>query len=74
MNINVFKHEESDKTSADSTHTWGACGRKLIDPPAVSISHPSTIDTEYVFVFSNTITIFNISLINDYLINIQEIN
>ena len=74
LNINVFKHEEGDNTSVDSTHTRGACGRELIDPPAVSVSHPPTIDAEYVFVFSNTITIFKITLINDYLINNQEIN
>ena len=74
LNINVFKHEESDNSSVDSTHTWGACGRELIDSPAVSVSHPPTIDTEYKFVSSNTITIFKITLINDYLINNQEIN
>ena len=33
LNINVFKNEESDKTSADDAHTQGACGRELIDSP-----------------------------------------
>ena len=47
--INVFKCEESDKASVDSTHTQGACGGDLIDSPAVSVSHSSTIDAEYVF-------------------------
>ena len=60
-NINVFKHEESDKVSVDSTHTQGACGGESIDPPVVSASHSSTIDAEYVFVSSNTITIFKIA-------------
>ena len=31
LNINAFKDEEGDKTSVDNTHTWGACGRELID-------------------------------------------
>ena len=57
LNINVFKHEESDKVSVDSTHTQGACGGESIDSPAVSASHFSTMDAEYVFVSSNTITI-----------------
>ena len=57
-NINVFKHEESDRASVDSTHTQGACGGESIDSPAVSISHFPTIDAEYVFVSLNTITIF----------------
>ena len=61
LNINSFKNEESDKTSVDNTHTQGACGRELIDSPAVSVSHSLTIDAEYVFVFSNIITIFNIT-------------
>ena len=74
LNINPFKNEENDKTSVDNTHTQGACGRELIDPPAVSVSHSPTIDAEYVFVFSNIVTIFKISLINIYLINNQEIN
>ena len=73
-NVNVFKHEESDKVSVDSTHTQGACGGESIDSPIVSVSHSSTIDAEYVFVSSNTITIFKIALMNDYLINNQKIN
>ena len=55
-NINVLKHEESDKASVDSTHTEGACGGESIDSPTVSILHSPTIDVEYVFVSSNTIT------------------
>ena len=58
LNINVFKHEESDKVSVDNIHTQGACGGESIDSPAVSVSHPPTIDVEYVFVPSNTVTIF----------------
>ena len=61
LNINFFKNEESDKTSVDNTHTQGAYRRELIDSPAVSVSHPPTIDTEYAFAFSNIITIFNIT-------------
>ena len=57
LNINVFKHEESDKVSVDSTHTQGACGGESIDSPTVSILHSPTIDVEYVFVSSNTVTI-----------------
>ena len=68
-NINVFKHEESVKASVDSTHTQGACGGDLMDSPAMGASHSSTIDVEYVFVSSNTITILKIVLMNDYLIN-----
>ena len=60
LNINVFKHEESDKVSVDSTHTQGACGGESIDSPIVSASHSSTIDAEYVFVSSNTITILRL--------------
>ena len=56
-NINVFKHEESDKASVDSTHTQGACGGDPIDSPTVSVLHSPTIDVEYVFVSSNTVTI-----------------
>ena len=74
LNINPFKNEESDKTSVDNTHTQGACGRELTDSPAVSVSHSPTIDAEYVFVSPNIVTIFNITLINVYLINNQEIN
>ena len=50
LNINVFKHEESDKASVDNTHTQGACGGDLIDSSAASVSHSPTIDVEYVFV------------------------
>ena len=60
LNINSFKNEESDKTSVDNTHTQGAYGGEWIDSLAVSVSHSLTIDAEYVFVFSNIITIFNI--------------
>ena len=56
LNINVFKYEESDKASVDSTHTQGACGGESIDSPTVSIFHSPTIDVEYVFVSSNTVT------------------
>ena len=56
-NINVFKHEESDKASVDSTHIQVACGGNPIDSPTVSVPHSPTIDVEYVFVSSNTITI-----------------
>ena len=56
-NINVFKHEESDKGSVDSTHTEGACGGESIDSPTGSVLHSPTIDVEYVFVSSNTVTI-----------------
>ena len=61
-NINVFKHEESDKASVDSTHTQGACGGEPIDSPTVNVLHSPTTDVKYVFVSSNTVTIFNISL------------
>ena len=73
MNINAFKNEESDKTSADDAHTQGACGGESIDSSTVSVSHSPTIDAEYVFVFSNTVTIFKITLINDYLLIINSI-
>ena len=65
--INVFKHEESVKASVDSTHTQGVCGGDPTDSPTVSILHSPTIDVEYVFVSSNTVTILR--LMNDYLIN-----
>ena len=65
-NINVFKHEESVKAGVDSTHTQGACGGDLMDSPTVSVPHSPTIDVEYVFVFSNTVIVFKIILINDY--------
>ena len=60
VNIQIlmsFKYEESDKASVDSTHTQGACGGESIDSPTVSILHSPTIDVEYVFVSSNTVTI-----------------
>ena len=59
-NINVSKHEESVKASVDSTHTQGACGGDLIDPPTVGVSHSPTIDAEYVFVSSNTVIILRL--------------
>ena len=59
LNINVFKDEEGDKISVDSTHTWRACGRELIDSPIVGVFHSSTIDVKYVFVSSNIVTLFN---------------
>ena len=74
MNINIFKHEESDKASVDSTHTQGACGGDLIDSPVVGVFHPPTIDAEYVFVSPNIVTLFDTTLMNVYLINNQEIN
>ena len=61
LNITSFKNEESDKTSVDNTHIQGACGGELMDSLAVSVSHSLTIDAEYVFFFSNIITIFNIT-------------
>ena len=61
LNINPFKNEESDKTSVDNIHTQGACGRELTNSLAVSVSHSLIIDIEYVFVFSNIITIFSIT-------------
>ena len=73
LNINPFKNEESDKTSVDNRHTQGTCGRELTNSPAVSVSHSPTIDTKYVFVFPNTVTIFKITLINDYLLIINSI-
>ena len=60
LNINFFKNEESDKKSVDNTHTQGAYGGELMDPPVVSGCHSLTTDAEYVFVSSNIITIFNI--------------
>ena len=58
LNINPFKNEESDKTSVDNTHTQGASRGESMDPPVVGSSHSLTIDAEYVFVLSNTVTIF----------------
>ena len=45
------------RQSVDSTHTQGACGGDPMDSPTVSIPHSPTIDVEYVFVSSNTVTI-----------------
>ena len=61
--INSFKNEESDKMSVDNVHIQGACGEESMDSPVVSVSCSLTIDAEYVFeyVFSNIITIFNIT-------------
>ena len=73
LNINSFKNEESDKTSVDNTHIQGAYGGELIDSLAVSVSCSLTIDAEYAFVTSNIITIFSITLINDYLLIINSI-
>ena len=47
--------------SVDNVHIQGACGGESMDSPVVSVSHSLTIDAEYVFVFSNIITIFNIT-------------
>ena len=60
--------------SVDSTHTQGACGGESIDSPTVSIFHSPTIDVEYVFVSSNTVTFLKITLMNDYLLSNQEVN
>ena len=73
-NINVFKHEESDKVGVDSTHTQRACGGESIDSPIVGVFHSPTINVKYVFVCSNIVTLFVTTLINVYLINNQEIN
>ena len=74
LNINAFKDEEGDKISVDNAHTQRACGRELTDSPVVGVSYSPTIDVEYIFVSPNIVTLFNISLINVYLINNQEIN
>ena len=58
--ITVFKHEENVKAGVDSTHTQGACGGDLTDPPAVGVSHSPIIDAEYVFVSSNTVAILRL--------------
>ena len=73
LNINFFKNEESDKTSTDNAHVQEACGGESIDSSAVSVSHPLTINAKYVFVFSDIVTIFKITLINDYLLIINSI-
>ena len=59
-NVNIFKCEESVKAGVNSTHTQGECGGDSIDPPTVSVSHSPTIDAEYVFVSSNTVTILRL--------------
>ena len=59
--INSFKNKESDKMSVDNTHIQGTCGGESMDSPVVSVPHSLTIDAEYAFVFSNIITIFNIT-------------
>ena len=74
LNINPLKNEEGDKTSVDNTHTQRACERELTDSPVVSASYSPTIDAKYTFIFPNIVTPFNISLINIYLINNQEMN
>ena len=74
LNINVFKDKEGDRISVDNTHTQRACGRELTDSPTVSDSHSPTIDVEYVFISPNIVTLFDITLMNVYLINNQEIN
>ena len=61
LNINFFKNEESDKMSTDNAHVQGACGGESMDSQAVCVSHSLAIDIEYVFVFSNIITIFNVA-------------
>ena len=61
FNINSFKNEESDKMSADRVHIQGASGGESMDLLVVSDSHSLTIDAEYVFYFSNIITIFSIT-------------
>ena len=61
LNIDSFKNKESDKMSIDNAHIQGAYGGESMDSLAVSVSCCLTIDTEYVFVFSNIITIFNIT-------------
>ena len=60
--------EESDRVSVDSTHTQGACGGESVDSPAASVFHFPTIDAEYVFVPPNIVTLFDITLMNVYLV------
>ena len=59
FNINSFKDEESDKRSADSAHVQGTSGGESTNSPVVSGSHSLTLDTKYVFCFSNNITTFD---------------
>ena len=61
MNINSFKNEESDKTSADNAHTQGVCEGESIDSLTVSISHSPNIDTKYVSV-SQVLSLFLVLL------------
>ena len=60
FNINSFKDEESDKMSAASAHVQGTSGGESTNSPVASSSHSLTFDAEYVFCFSNIITIFDI--------------
>ena len=60
LNINSFKDKESDKMSADSAHVQGARGGESTNSLVVSGSHSLTFDVEYVFCFSNIITILDI--------------
>ena len=69
FNINSFKDEESDKMSADSAHVQGASGGESTNSLVVSGSQSFTFDTEYIFCFSNIITI----IINDYFLIISSI-
>ena len=62
LNINVFKNEESDKTSADNAHTQEACGGELIDSLTVSVPHSLTIDAKYVSV--SQILLLSLILLN----------
>ena len=61
FNINSFKDEEGDMMSADSAHVQGASGGESTNSLIASSFHSLTIDAEYVFCFSNIITIFNIA-------------
>ena len=74
LNINAFKDKEGDRISVDNMHTPKSCGRELIDSPVVGVFHSPTIDAEYVFVSPNIVTLFDITLMNVYLVNNQEIN
>ena len=74
LNINVFKDKEDDKISVDNTHTQRVCRRELTNLPVVGVSYSPTIDIEYVFVSPNIVTLFEITLMNVYLVNNQEIN
>ena len=55
--ITVFKHEESVKTGVDSTHTQGACGGDLTDPPTVGVSH-SQLLTPSTYLFLQILSLF----------------